>query len=75
MRVSDTWRRQHVSGDVAEDAREALRQANARRDRRWRAVGRNAVEMLGAIAALMLVLTALGLFGKLLVLAWGWILS
>jgi hypothetical protein len=31
--------------------------------------------MLGAIAALMLVLTALGLFGKLLVLAWGWILS
>lgn len=75
MQVSQLWRREHGTGDEMEDARRALRETNARRDRRLRAIGRSVSETISTTAALVIVLTALALVGKLIFLAWRWILS
>jgi CHASE3 domain sensor protein len=75
MQVSQLWRREHGTGDEMEDARRALRETNARRDHRLRAIGRSISETISTTAALVIVLTALALVGKLIFLAWRWILS
>jgi hypothetical protein len=75
MRVSQLWQREHGSGNDMEDVRRAMREANARRDRRMWAFGRNLGELLATIAMMIVFLTALGLIGKALILAWQWILS
>jgi hypothetical protein len=75
MEVSDLWKREHGTGNDMEDVRQAMREANARRDRRWRSVGRVIGEAVGIAAALIVVLTALGLVGKVLYLTWQWILA
>jgi hypothetical protein len=75
MELSAEWRRQHMTNDATIDAREALRRANARRDERWRKAGRVTMETAGATAALVIVLTAIGVLMKLIVLLWQWILT
>lgn len=75
MEVSELWKREHGTGDDMEDTRRAMREANARHDRRWRSFGRVVSETLSFVAAIVIVITALAVCGKLLILLWAWILS